>query len=136
MRVSGLLALGVAVTCAAVAVPPAHGSSALLCAVTRVVECSSEGECQRSTIETANLPRFIRVNPDGRTLAAGGADARTAPIQSVDRRNDRLILHGGQQGRAWSATVADKTGEMSVAVVEDHTVFVIFGACTTPDASR
>jgi len=43
---------------------------------------------------------------------------------------------GGQQGRAWSATVADKTGQMSVAVVEDQTAFVVFGACTAAEPER
>jgi len=108
----------------------------LLCAVINVVECSAQGECQRSTIESANLPRFIRVNPAARSLASTGDDARTAPIQSVERVNDRLILHGGQQGRAWSATVDDKTGQMSVAVVEDQTAFVVFGACTAAEPER
>ena len=114
----------------------AQQASSLLCAVINVVECSAQGECQRSTIESANLPRFIRVNPAARSLASTGDDARTAPIQSVERVNDRLILQGGQQGRAWSATVADKTGQMSVAVVEDQTAFVVFGACTAAEPER
>ncbi|PYM27222.1 MAG: hypothetical protein DME11_22890 [Candidatus Rokuibacteriota bacterium] len=136
MRVLIPFAVALALTLAAGVSALAQQASSLLCAVINVVECSAQGECQRSTIESANLPRFIRVNPAARSLASTGDDARTAPIQSVERVNDRLILQGGQQGRAWSATVADKTGQMSVAVVEDQTAFVVFGACTAAEPER
>jgi len=136
MRVLTPFAVALALTLAAGVSALAQQASSLLCAVINVVECSAQGECQRSTIESANLPRFIRVNPAARSLASTGDDARTAPIQSVERVNDRLILQGGQQGRAWSATVADKTGQMSVAVVEDQTAFVVFGACTAAEPER
>jgi hypothetical protein len=136
MRVLIPFALAVALTLAAGVSALAEQASTLLCAVINVVECSAQGECQRSTLETANLPRFIRVDPAARSLASTGDDARTAPIQSIERVNDRLILQGGQQGRAWSATVAEKTGQMSVAVVEDQTAFVVFGACTAAEPER
>ena len=136
MRVLIPFAVALALTLAAGVSALAQQASSLLCAVIHVVECSAQGECQRSTIESANLPRFIRVNPAARSLASTGDDARTAPIQSVERVNDRLILQGGQQGRAWSATVVDKTGQMSVAVVEDQTAFVVFGACTAAEPER
>jgi len=136
MRVLIPFAVALALTLAAGVSALAQQASSLLCAVINVVECSAQGECQRSTIESANLPRFIRVNPAARSLASTGDDARTAPIQSVEHVNDRLILQGGQQGRAWSATVADKTGQMSVAVVEDQTAFVVFGACTAAEPER
>ncbi len=136
MRVLIPFAVALALTLAAGVSALAQQASSLLCAVINVVECSAQGECQRSTIESANLPRFIRVNPAARSLASTGDDARTAPIQSVERVNDRLILQGGQQGRAWSATVADKTVQMSVAVVEDQTAFVVFGACTAAEPER
>src|SRR5437667_12612498 len=118
MRVLIPIALASALTLAAGVSALAEQASLLLCAVVNVVECSAQGECQRSTIESANLPRFIRVNPAARSLASTGDDARTVPIQSVEHVNDRLILQATQQWRACSAAVADKTGQMSVAGLE------------------
>jgi hypothetical protein len=135
MRVLIPIALASALTLAAGVSALAEQASLLLCAVVNVVECSAQGDCQRSTIETANLPRFIRVNPAAKSLSSPD-DTRTAPIQSVERVNDQLVLQGGQQGRAWSATVAEKTGQMAVAVVEDQTAFVVFGACTAAEPER
>jgi hypothetical protein len=135
MRVLIPIALASALTLAAGVSALAEQASLLLCAVVNVVECSAQGDCQRSTIETANLPRFIRVNPEAKSLSSPD-DTRTAPIQSVERVNDQLVLQGGQQGRAWSATVAEKTGQMAVAVVEDQTAFVVFGACTAAEPER
>ena len=135
MRVLIPIALASALTLAAGVSALAEQASLLLCAVVNVVECSAQGDCQRSTIETANLPRFIRVDPAAKLLSSPD-DARTAPIQSVELVNDQLVLQGGQQGRAWSATVAEKTGQMAVAVVEDQTAFVVFGACTAAEPER
>jgi len=126
-------ALVVSVLSAALTLCGAVGAQAqsLLCAVVNVVECTAAGaDCQRATLESANVPRFLKLNPAAKTVGATGDDTRTAHIQSVERMDGRWIMHGGQHGRAWSATVGEQTGEMSVAVVEDQVAFVIFGACT------
>ena len=131
MRALVLSVLPAALTLCGAVAAQAQQAPSLLCAVVNVVECSAAGgECQRATLESANIPRFLKLNPAAKTVAATGDDTRTAPIHNVEHMNDRWIMHGGQQGRAWSATVGEKTGQMSVAVVEDQVAFVIFGACT------
>ena len=91
------------------------------------------GGRQSAPTRTGLLP--LPTSPAAKSLSSPD-DARTAPIQSVELVNDQLVLQGGQQGRAWSATVAEKTGQMAVAVVEDQTAFVVFGACTAAEPER
>jgi len=50
----------------------------------------------------------------------------------VRRLDGRLILYGGENGRGWTATVAENTGHMSAGVVGDEYTFALFGACMMP----
>jgi hypothetical protein len=44
----------------------------------------------------------------------------------------RLVIQGGEAGRGWSAAIAEETGLMAVAVVDDDATFSVFGACMIP----
>jgi hypothetical protein len=80
--------------------------------------------------DDVNLPRFLKVDTKAGMVGTLGATPRTAPIQRMEVLNGRLILQGGQEGRAWSATITGDTGRLSVGVVHDDVGFVVFGACT------
>ncbi len=111
------------------AAAPFDGSVPLLCAAIEVMECAAGEECHRRTPEAVNLPQFFNI--DVRAKSIGAADgSRTAPVQRVDQANGRVILQGGQEGRAWSIVIAADTGKLSASVVEQSGGFVIFGACT------
>ncbi|MGH7393653.1 MAG: hypothetical protein ACREM3_29990 [Candidatus Rokuibacteriota bacterium] len=126
--------------CALLALPAAVGAQAgagafdgskpFLCALTTVMECDGSGQCERQTAEMVGAPTFIRVDVGSRVVTAG-ADRRAA-LQSSARLNGRLILHGGENGRGWSATIHESTGQMSAAVVDNDHTFSLFGACTLP----
>ncbi len=109
---------------------PFDGTVPLLCAPTEVQECGTGTDCQRRTIEAVNLPPFIAIDFKGQSLSTADGRTRTAPIQRVERVDGRLILQGGQEGRAWSVVIAGDTGKLSAGVVDEHGAFVMFGSCT------
>jgi hypothetical protein len=39
-------------------------------------------------------------------------------------------LHGGQNGRGWTALISEETGKLSATISDNGTAFIIFGACT------
>lgn len=127
-------AIGLAVLLAVLPAPTAaasfDGSVPLICAPIEILECSAGGECHRRTAEGANLPRFIKLDFGKKTMSSAGADQRTAPITSFERSNGRSIMHGGQEGRAWSLVIAEDTGNMSAGIVDHDFAFLVFGACT------
>lgn len=106
------------------------GSVPLLCVPIEIVECEAGGKCYDGTAEDVNLPQFIRINFKDKTLSAVGEPGRTAPINHFERNNGRLILHGGQNGRGWTAIISEETGRLSATISEERLGFIIFGACT------
>jgi hypothetical protein len=126
-------ALGLALALGVPAAPVAasfDGSVPLMCAAIEILECSAGGECHRRTAENVNLPRFIKLDFAKKMMSGAGADQRTAPINSFERSNGRIIMHGGQEGRAWSLVIDGGNGNMSAGVVDHDFAFLVFGACT------
>jgi hypothetical protein len=109
---------------------PFDGSVPLLCAVQDVMECGPGGDCQRRTLDAVNFPPFLVVDVGAQSMAADDGSNRTAPIQHIERADGRVILQGGQMGRAWSAVIAQDTGRLSAGVLDQQGAFVLFGACT------
>jgi len=106
------------------------GSVPLLCAPIEVVECDAGGKCYDGTAESVNIPQFIKINFKERILTDAEEGGRTAPIKHFERDNGRLIMHGGQGGRGWTAVISEETGKMSATISEERVGFILFGACT------
>jgi hypothetical protein len=123
------VAIGLCLVMSQLAVAQYDGSLPLLCASSTVIECGTSGECQRGTVESANIPPFVKIDFEAKLLRAANSD-RTTAIKHLEHLDGRLILQGGQGGRGWSIVIAEDTGKMSVAVSEDQAGFIIFGACT------
>jgi hypothetical protein len=124
------LVLALAVPSAPLIAASFDGSVPLMCAVIQVMECDAGGECHRRTAQGVNLPTFIKLDFAKKTMSGAGGDQRTAPIGSFERSNGRIIMQGGQEGRAWSLVIDGGTGSMSAGVVDHDFAFLVFGACT------
>jgi hypothetical protein len=123
------LAIGLSVLVHQIAEATFDGSVPLLCVAIEISECEAGGKCFQSTVEEANLPRFIKVNFKDKTLASIGEPVRTAAIAHIGRENGKWILHGAQNGRGWTVLISEATGKMAASISEERAGFVIFGAC-------
>jgi hypothetical protein len=109
------------------------GSVPLLCAINTIMECDGTGQCQRhSALDHPDFPSFLRVNVSQGLITDGANSGRKTEIKSSSRLDGRLILHGGENGRGWSAAIAEDTGRMTAGVVAADFTFALFGACTVP----
>ena len=120
---------------ATLAVPPPvtaalDGSTPMLCSIAAVLECDAS-KCERATTDDADLPNFVRVDVPKKLVTAVPGGKQTT-IKFSERLDGRLVLHGGENGRGWTATIAENSGRMSIAVVDQDHTFAIFGACVTP----
>ena len=48
------------------------------------------------------------------------------------KEQERLLLQGSEQGRAWSVVIGQKTGALTASIVDHDGGFLISGACTLP----
>jgi hypothetical protein len=124
-----LLVAGMALS--ATAAGKYDGSAPLLCAPVVVMECGPDGDCQRRSAESVNLPQFFKVDLKARTVRSEET-GRDSPIRNLEHLNGQMILQGGQNGRGWSMTISEETGKMSGAISTEGEGFIVFGACTLP----
>ena len=80
------------------------------------------------------LPPFVRVNVGGEALEATDGSGRKTEIHSstIAKEQQRLLVQGGEQGRAWSVVIGQKTGEMTAAIADHDGGFLLSGVCTLP----
>jgi hypothetical protein len=108
------------------------GSRALLMAVIDITECHPGGVCEGVTPQEASLPRFIEIDFDKKAISEVGddQDERRTAIQSITKGEGVLILQGAQNGRGWSLTITEASGDAVATISDTQSGFVIFGACT------
>lgn len=110
------------------------GSSPLLCVPIEILECVTGEGCFETTVESVNIPQFIRIDFQKKT-ASGTLEngvVREVGIERMERENGMLVLQGGQQGRGWSMVIGEVAGKMTMTAAGDRFGFIIFGACTSP----
>ena len=108
------------------------GSRPFLMALIDVIECHPGGECEQVTPQQAGLPRFLEIDIAKKEISEIGEaqEERRTMIQNVTRENGVVILQGAQNGRGWSLTITEATGEAVATVSDPVSGFVLFGACT------
>ena len=110
------------------------GSAPFICVVMGLTECDRWGACEPVGRDVLELPPFVRVNVAAKALEAMDGSGRKTAIHSsaLVTEKARLILQGGENGRAWSLVIDQKTGEMTAAVADHDGGFLIAGVCTLP----
>ena len=108
------------------------GSTPLLCAFTRAVECDPKGGCEQVLPEEVGLSTFVKIDFQKKIVSLPeSGSTRTTEIKSFERVDGKLILMGSEV-RAWSVTIGEKTGKMTLAVAGEDDGFVLFGSCMAP----
>ena len=124
-----LLALGAWAAPRAAAAAQYDGSAPLLCSSMVILECGEDGTCQRTTHAVANVPPFVKVQPQAKVISTMDGK-RTSPIKHVERLDGKMYLHGGEGARGWTVIISEATGKMSAAVAAEEHGFLVFGFCT------
>ncbi len=108
------------------------GSTRFLCAATQVTRCYARGDCESGPPWKWNMPSFVQVDLDKKTLHTppASAEQRRSPITSLERDDGQIFLQGTENGRAFSLVIVEETGLASLAVALDGITVSIFAACT------
>jgi hypothetical protein len=124
------MSLGLAISSAAAAAD-FDGSRDLLCVPTDATQCTGAGDCERVAVEEINIPRFLNVEFKKKQLRGTvlGGEEETTKIQNIQHLNDRTVLQGAENGRGWSMTIDQNTGDMTAAIAGDDIGFILFGVC-------
>jgi hypothetical protein len=123
---------------AALALPLSAGADSLsnqnllLCTAVTAMHCHDDGDCVVDVPWNLNIPQFIQVNLEKKTLSTTKASGenRSTPIRNLVREGGQIYLQGLEGGRAFSFVINEESGLLSVGVAADGKVVSVFGACT------
>jgi hypothetical protein len=103
------------------------GSKILICAPVEAIDCAPGEICRKGAPADVGLSAFIRIDIAKMVMIG---PKRTAPIVSIERSEQQILLQGTELGSAWTIALDQNSGEISGSLVNREEVFVIFGSCT------
>jgi hypothetical protein len=108
-----------------------HGSANFLCTTLESHVCAPGGCNEVDTVDL-NVPRFILIDADAGTLAttAASGENRQTTSETVSRADDRVLLQGFENDRAFSLLIDESSGEASFAAAGFGVTITAFGVCT------
>ena len=108
------------------------GADRILCAAVQATVCGSGGECEIGLPWQWNIPQFVEIDLEAKTLGTTKASGenRATPIDNVQRSDGLIFLLGIEAGRAFSFVIEEETGILSAAVARSEITVSVFGACT------
>ena len=115
------------------------GTKPMLCATSKVIECSENTDCFEIALIEVNMPRFVIVDPGKKEIrhTGPGASGKTSQIERQEHVDGKLILQGAEDGIAdvrdglgWTLAISEISGEFVLTASGEEVAFVVFGACT------
>jgi hypothetical protein len=106
-------------------------SQPVICGVIETNECEEGEDCYRGWARNINLPQFIRIDFEKRTISGTleSGLVKTTEIKQLDRIDGNRILQGVEDGMGWSLAIVEQTGKMVLSVAGNAVGFAVFGAC-------
>jgi hypothetical protein len=138
IKLLGLIGLSIFISSLTVRAGDFDGSRPLLFSVISVMECTPDNGCRAVTIESVDLPQFLKIDLNKKTIGpVSESDARPgSTIERVERVDGKLILQGAEDGYesvrdglGWTIAIAEGTGRVVMTASGDQVAFVVFGAC-------
>jgi hypothetical protein len=138
IKLLGLIGLSIFISSLTVRAGDFDGSRPLLFSVISVMECTPDNGCRAVTIESVDLPQFLKIDLNKKTIGpVSESDARPgSTIERVERVDGKLILQGAEDGYesvrdglGWTIAISEGTGKVVMTASGDQVAFVVFGAC-------
>jgi hypothetical protein len=110
-------------------------SDKLLCSTSQLVVCFENGECVTMQPWEIGVPQFVVIDTKKKVISTTKASGenRSTPIRTLQREDATIFLQGVEAGRAFSFSIDEETGLLTVAVSRDGLTVSVFGACTDSD---
>ena len=131
-----LLTTGLAsLYCGAVLADDVSGSDSLLCYGLSAARCEIGEACEAVAPWQLNLPDFVKLDLRAKRIqtTAGSSDQRETPLQTVQRDNGTILIHGSQGERAFSWFISETSGEGTLSVAGHGQGVTVFTVCTAAD---
>ena len=131
----GICAALAALGAAAAAANPLIGKDSFICTAWHAMSCSTADACKSTEAWQLNIPDFVKVDLDARSIGTlpGDEDSRSTQIESVARRDGKVFMNGSQEDRGFTWVINEESGEGTLSIASDTTVIALFTVCAATD---
>lgn len=115
------------------------GSSTLICAFSRAMECRPTEGCTDVEVEDIRLPAFVNIDFSAQKIEGRADNGRSSTIENLEHIDGKLVLQGAEDGiegvrdgTGWTISISEETGKLVLVAAGDQVAFIVYGACTNP----
>ena len=107
------------------------GSQPIICATFEMLECEPGLRCEEETVDNLDAPRFLQISVQDKTIAGTRPSGAliNAKMELIRHAEGQMFLQGIEKTRGWSMAINEEKGNMTLAIHDDASSYVIFGAC-------
>lgn len=123
-----IIALALAgLLCAPVFAGTVDGSKRALCTTETLRDCVAGADCLNGLPAEYGAPVSLRLDFTNKQVLG---EKQKSKIRDFEKKDGQLLLQGREMGYGWTIAIEQKSGEMTLSLVNREGAFVLFGRCT------
>jgi hypothetical protein len=102
------------------------GSKRALCTTESLKDCVAGSDCLNGLPAEYGAPTALRLDFANKQVLG---QKQKSKIRDFEKKDGQLLLQGRELGYGWTIAIEQKTGEMTLSLVNREGAFVLFGRC-------
>jgi hypothetical protein len=103
------------------------GSKRALCTTESLKDCVAGSDCLNGLPAEYGAPASLRLDFANKQVLG---EKQKSKIRDFEKKNGQLLLQGRELGYGWTIAIEQKSGDMTLSLVNREGAFVLFGRCT------
>ncbi len=102
------------------------GTKRVICTTEEVRDCVAGTECLNGLPAEYGAPTSVRIDFANKQVLG---EQRKSKIRDLEKKDGQLLLQGREMGYGWTIAIEQKSGDMTLSLVNREGAFLLFGRC-------
>ena len=102
------------------------GSKRVVCTTETLRDCVAGADCLNGVPAEYGAPTSLRLDFANKQVLG---EKRKSKIRDLEKKDGQLLLQGREMGYGWTIAIEQKSGDMTLSLVNREGAFVLFGRC-------
>jgi hypothetical protein len=103
------------------------GRKRALCLTESLKDCVAGSDCLNGLPAEYGAPTSLRLDFANKQVLG---EKQKSKIRDFENKDGQLLLQGRELGYGWTIAIEQKSGDMTLSLVNREGAFVLFGRCT------
>jgi hypothetical protein len=102
------------------------GNKRAVCTTETLRDCVAGADCLNGLPAEYGAPTSLRLDFSNKQVLS---EKRKSKIRDFEKKDGQLLLQGRELGYGWTIAIEQKSGDMTLSLVNREGAFLLFGRC-------